>query len=240
VLILAALADGVSVLRNVLLADDTWLMIEALRKLGIPVTVDEAECVAELTGRGGHFPVDGADLFCGNSGTTIRFCTALAALSRGGKYRLDGIARMRRRPIGMLTDALQSLGVGIEYEDEVGFPPLTVHACGLRGGHVTFPAPSSSQFVSGLLLAAPYASSDVFIDVGKDAPSVPFLSMTVRMMEQFGVPILADGIDGEKNNARSASWWRRRNDIAVRHSLSNLTRPTPCISSPRLLWSAGG
>ncbi len=195
-LVLAALADGVSVLRNVLLAEDTWLMIEALRELGIPVTVDEAECIAEVTGCGGNIPADGAELFCGNSGTTIRFCTALAALSRGGQYRLDGIARMRRRPIGALTDALQSLGAGIEYEDEVGFPPLTVHACGLRGGHVAFSSPASSQFVSGLLMTAPYALSDVLIEVSGDAPSAPFLGMTVRMMEQFDVPILADGIDG--------------------------------------------
>ena len=198
-LILAALADGVSVLRNVLLAEDTWLMIEALRALGIPLTVDEAECVAEVTGCGGHIPAESAELFCGNSGTTIRFCAALAALSRGGQYRLDGIARMRRRPIGALTDALQSLGAGIEFEDEVGFPPLIVHACGLRGGHVAFPSPASSQFVSGLLMAAPYASSDVLIEVGKDAPSVPFLGMTARMMEQFGVLILADGIDQRIN-----------------------------------------
>ncbi len=196
-LVLAALADGVSFLRNILLAEDTWLMIETLRELGIPVTVDEAECVAEVTGCGGNIPADGAELFCGNSGTTIRFCTALASLSRGGRYRLDGIARMRRRPIGALTDALQLLGAGIEYEGEVGFPPLTVHACGLRGGHVALSSPASSQFVSGLLMVAPYASSDVLIEVGPDAPSVPFLSMTVRMMEQFGVPILADGIDGK-------------------------------------------
>lgn len=199
-LILAALADGVSVLRHVLLAEDTWLMIDALRALGIPVTVDETECVAEITGCAGHIPADEAELFCGNSGTTIRFCTALAALGRGGRYRLDGIARMRRRPIGALTDALQSLGAGIEFEDDAGFPPLSVHANGLRGGHVAFASPASSQYVSGLLMASPYASSDVLIEVQGDAPSVPFLDMTVRMMEQFGVPILADGIHNPAKN----------------------------------------
>ncbi len=194
-LILAALADGVSVLSNALLAEDTWFMIEALRGLGFSVTVDETESRIEVTGCGGHIPAADAELFCGNSGTTIRFCTALAALSRDGRYRLDGIARMRRRPIGALTDALQSLGTGIEFEDEVAFPPLTVHGRGLRGGHVAFSSPASSQFVSGLLLVAPYASSDVFIEVGSDTPSMPFVRMTVRMMEQFGVPILDDGLD---------------------------------------------
>ncbi len=200
-LILAALADGVSVLRNILLAEDSWLMIEALRALGIAVTVDETGCVAEVTGCGGNIPADDAELFCGNSGTTIRFCTALVALGRG-RFRLDGIARMRRRPIGTLTDALQSLGVGIEFEDEIGFPPLTVHSGGLRGGHVAFPSPESSQYLSGLLMAAPCASSDMLIEVGADAPSVPFLAMTVRMMEQFGMPVLADGIGAERKEIR--------------------------------------
>lgn len=195
-LILAALAGGVSVLRNVLLAEDTWLMIEALRALGIAVTVDEADCRAEVTGSGGHIPAEKAEIFCGNSGTTIRFCTALCALSREGTYRLDGIARMRRRPIGTLTDALQSLGAGIEFEDEAGFPPVTVHGHGLRGGHVAFPSPASSQYVSGLLMVAPCASTEVMIEVGADAPSIPYLSMTARMMEQFGVPVIADGLEG--------------------------------------------
>lgn len=195
-LILAALADGVSVLRNVLLAEDTWLMIEALRGLGIPVTIDEAGCAAEVTGCGGHIPAADAELFCGNSGTTIRFCTALAALSRGGRFRLDGIARMRRRPIGGLADVLQSLGAGIEYDDEIGFPPLTVHARGLRGGHVAFASPASSQFVSAMLMVAPCASSDILLEVGAEAPSLPFMNMTVRLMEQFGVPILSEGIEG--------------------------------------------
>ena len=198
-LILSALAEGVSVLRNVLLADDTWLMIEALRTLGFAVTVDEAESRIEVTGQAGHIPAADGDLFCGNSGTTIRFCTALAALSRDGRYRLDGIARMRRRPIGALADVLQSLGTGIEFEGEIGFPPLTVHAHGLRGGHVAFTSPASSQFVSGLLLTAPYASSDVLIEVNPGVPSIPFVSMTVGMMEQFGVPILAEGIGGRGN-----------------------------------------
>jgi 3-phosphoshikimate 1-carboxyvinyltransferase len=197
-LIAAALADGTSVLRNVLFADDTLLMMEALRTLGIAVTADERDCAVELTGCNGHIPESGADLFCGNSGTTMRFLSAMVALGNG-RFQLDGIARMRKRPIGALGEALQALGAGIEYPcwcengfSHQGFPPMVVHACGLRGGHVAFDSPQSSQMVSALLLAAPYASRDVFIEVAGDVPSLPFLKMTTAVMDRFGVGVLED------------------------------------------------
>jgi 3-phosphoshikimate 1-carboxyvinyltransferase len=191
-LVLAALADGTSLLKNVLLADDTRLMIEALQKFGIPIATDEQGCVAEVTGCRGQIPVEEADVFCGNSGTTMRFCTAMAALGHGGRYRLDGIARMRKRPMRALCDALRGLGSVIECENEEGFPPLVIHSAGLRGGQLYLASPSSSQFVSALLMAAPYAMSDVLIEAAEGVPSAPFLQMTVRMMEQFGVAVLAD------------------------------------------------
>jgi len=126
----------------------------------------------------------------------------MAALGNG-RFHLDGIARMRKRPIGALGEALQALGVGIEYPGEEGFPPIVVHARGLRGGHVTFDSPQSSQMVSALLLAAPYASRDVFIEVAGDVPSLPFLKMTTAMMERFGVGVLEDNEGpGEKRNIR--------------------------------------
>jgi 3-phosphoshikimate 1-carboxyvinyltransferase len=185
-------------------------MIEALRALGIAVTLDEPGCTAELTGCRGHIPESDVDLFCGNSGTTIRFLTAMTALGQGS-YRLDGIARMRRRPIGELCDVLQSLGAGIEYHGDEGFPPLTVHAGGLRGGHVAFSSPQSSQMVSALLLAAPYASRDVFIEVAGELPSGPYVRMTTAVMSAFGVEILAgdtplgaESLRGPKPAARDA------------------------------------
>lgn len=185
-LVAAALADGQSILRNVLLADDTRLMIEALRALGIPITIDELGSAAEVTGCWGHLPAFDADLFCGNSGTTLRFCTALCALGQG-KFRLDGVQRMRERPMGGLVEALRSLGVRIEYEGKEGYPPLVVHADGLRGGHVVFESPQSSQFVSALLLAAPYASQDIFIEVHGSVSSVPYIGTTLKVMEHYGV-----------------------------------------------------
>jgi len=190
-LMAAALADGTSVLRNVLFADDTLLMMEALRTLGIAVTADEGDCAVEVTGCNGQIPESGVDLFCGNSGTTIRFLSAMVALGNG-RFLLDGIARMRKRPIGALGEALQALGAGIEYPGQEGFPPIIVHASGLRGGHVAFDSPLSSQMVSALLLAGPYASREVFIEVSGDVPSLPFLKMTTAVMDWFGVPVLED------------------------------------------------
>jgi len=190
-LVAAALADGVSILKNILLAEDTRVILDALRAVGIALTVDEAECVAEVTGCRGHIPESEAELFCGNSGTTMRFCAALVALGHG-RFRLDGVQRMRQRPIGGLVSALQALGAGVEYLAADGYPPIVVHANGLGGGAVAFDSPESSQLVSGLLLAAPYAGQDVFVEVTGDLPSVPYLRMTTAIMERFGVGVLEE------------------------------------------------
>jgi len=188
-LIAAALADGSSILKGVLLAEDTLLMIDALRQLGVAVTVDETAHVAEVSGCRGHIPASEADLSCGNSGTTIRFCTALCALGHG-QFRLGGAARMRERPIGGLVDALRTLGSRVQYEDREEHPPLIVHAAGLHGGEVCFDNPASSQWISAVLLAAPYAGRDVMIDARGEIPSIPYLKMTTHVMSQFGVNIL--------------------------------------------------
>jgi 3-phosphoshikimate 1-carboxyvinyltransferase len=188
-LVQAALADGHSLLTNALLAEDTKLMIEALRRLGIAITVDESAPTVEITGCRGQFPVTEASLFCGNAGTVMRFLTACAATGYG-TFTLDGIARMRERPIGDLIDVLRALGAHAEYHGRDGYPPLTIHARHLRGGHVAIDAPASSQFVSALLLAAPYASSDVLIDVIGPIPSVPYLKITLGVMDAFGVPVI--------------------------------------------------
>jgi 3-phosphoshikimate 1-carboxyvinyltransferase len=188
-LIAAALADGHSLLTDLLLAEDTILMVDALRALGIAITVDPGECVAEVTGCRGHIPAVEAELFCDNAGTVMRFCAALVALGHG-RFQLDGVERMRRRPIGALLRVLQALGAGVEYLGDEGYPPIVVHAKGLCGGHVSFDSPQSSQFVSALLLAAPYAGGDVLIEVAGDVPSVPYLKLTTRVMDRFGVAVL--------------------------------------------------
>lgn len=188
-LIAAALADGESTLTGALFSDDTELMMAALQTLGVRVAEDRACCSIKVTGCGGHLPASEADLYCGNSGTTIRFCTALCALGFG-PYRLDGNDRMRLRPIGDLVSALQSAGVLIEFENREGYPPLVVHAGGLRGGEMSLDSPPSSQYVSALLLAAPYARGDVMIEIRGTVVSAPYLAMTTRLMDAFGVSVI--------------------------------------------------
>lgn len=188
-LIIAALADGHSLLTDILLADDTRLMLEALRSLGIAVTLDEAGPHAEVSGCGGHLPATEANISCGNAGTVMRFGAALAATGFG-TFELDGVERMRARPIGDLVDALRMLGCGVEFLGVEGYPPIRVYARGLRGGEVAFAAPSSSQFISALLLAAPCAGQDVFIEIAGPVPSVPYLKMTTSVMDRFGVAVV--------------------------------------------------
>jgi len=194
-LIAAALADGHSILSGLLLADDTRLMIEALGALGGAITVDEAGLAAEVTGCGGQLAATEADIHCGNAGTVMRFVTALCATGHG-LFRLDGVPRMRERPIAALTDALRRLGTGVEFPEREGFPPVVVHAGGLRGGRVLLEDPPSSQMISALLLAAPYAMSDVFVEARGDVPSMPYLKMTTALMDQFGVAVLSQYVPG--------------------------------------------
>lgn len=200
-LLIAALADGQSILKGVLLAEDTLLMIDALRTLGIRISVDEAAGVAEVTGCGGHVPSSGAELFCGNSGTTIRFCSALASLARG-RFTLDGIARMRERPIAALGDVLNALGAGIEYADRPGYPPLTIHASGLSGGKVGIHDVPSSQMISALLMVAPYAAQDIMVEATGNLPSLPYVRMTTAVMERFNVVVLENYLGEPCEEAR--------------------------------------
>ncbi len=188
-LLIAALADGESRLEGVLFADDTRHMMAALEAIGIGTTIDEANARVKVAGCGGGLPGSEIDLYCGNSGTTIRFCAALVSLGMGS-YLLDGTGRMRERPIGPLVDMLRRLGVRIEYLQSDGYPPLTVHATGLTGGQVSVTSPPSSQMISALLMAAPYAQSDVFLSIQGALLSAPYVTMTLKVMESFGVSVL--------------------------------------------------
>ncbi|MEE9294536.1 MAG: 3-phosphoshikimate 1-carboxyvinyltransferase [Phycisphaerae bacterium] len=190
-LVMAALADGTSILSNALFAEDTEHMIATLEASGFAIAADPGKSRVEITGRGGHVPETVAELFCGNSGTTLRFCTALVALGYG-RFRLDGVKRMRERPISQLVDALRVLGAGVEFHGREGYPPLTVHAQGLTGGTVTFKNPASSQFISALLMAAPAAANDVLIDVAGPLVSAPYVSMTTALMGVFGATAIEE------------------------------------------------
>jgi len=185
-LVVSALADGVSILEGIGLGEDTRLMIGLLSALGIRVQLDETARTVRVEGCGGHLPEQEADLFCGNAGTVMRFGTALCCLGYG-RYRLDGVERMRHRPIGPLVDALRDLGAQIGYEGRSGFPPVTILARGLRGGQVAMRGDQSSQFVSAVLMVSPYAKNDVMLELLGRVVSRPYIRMTLQVMDDFGI-----------------------------------------------------
>lgn len=187
-LLLAALARGTSELTNVLFADDTRVMMAALGKLGFQLQVDEPRRSVVVHGLGGKIPCEDADLILGNAGTAMRFLTAACCLGRG-TYTLDGIPRMRQRPIGQLVDPLRTLGAKIDYLGDEGFPPLEIHADGLAsggGGSVTMSPTTSSQFVSALMLVAPCCTHDMELVFDQRPVSIPYIAMTAKLMELFG------------------------------------------------------
>ncbi|MCG6932333.1 MAG: bifunctional 3-phosphoshikimate 1-carboxyvinyltransferase/cytidylate kinase [Gallionella sp.] len=192
ILLLSALAQGTTEIRDVLLSDDTGRMLNALRMLG--VEVEELEpLVFRVTGCGGNFPVKQAELFLGNAGTAFRPLTAALALS-GGEYRLSGVPRMHERPIGDLVDALRELGADIECVDNEGFPPLQIHPATLGDAdRVGVRGDVSSQFLTALLMALPLLDREVTVDVVGELISKPYIEITLAMMERFGVKVQRDG-----------------------------------------------
>jgi 3-phosphoshikimate 1-carboxyvinyltransferase len=194
-LVCAALATGQSRLRGALDSEDTRVMIAALKQLGLRVEVDLPRAELLVTGCEGQPPNRAAEIFVGNSGTTIRFLTAMLAAARGA-YRLDGVARMRERPVGDLLDALRRLGADVRSEAENGCPPVVVNASGLSGGPAPIRGDISSQFLSGLLMAAPYAASEVEIQVQGELVSQPYVRMTLGVMRAFGVNCQVENLLG--------------------------------------------
>ncbi len=183
-------------LAGVLHSEDTEVMVEALGLLGYAVRPDWAAARIEIglnqTGR--LVPATGADLFVANSGTSMRFLTALVALGEGS-YRLDGIARMRERPIQDLLTALGSLGVSVQCELKNQCPPVLVQANGMSGGDVVIRGDLSSQFLSGLLLAAPWMRQPLRVRVEDSLVSIPYVEMTLAMLREWGVAVEASGLD---------------------------------------------
>ncbi|MCA9038039.1 MAG: 3-phosphoshikimate 1-carboxyvinyltransferase [Planctomycetaceae bacterium] len=190
-LILAALADGTTTLTGVLDSQDTRVMIESLRRLGFTVDQDLRQCTCRITGLGGRIPAQSADLWLENSGTSIRFLTSLCALGHG-QYRLDGVKRMRERPIGDLVRTLSQLGTSVRFEiDSTDCPPIVVDGAKgrLNGGQATIAGDISSQFLSSLLMAAPAASNATSIVVSGELVSKPYVTMTLQMMSEFGIQV---------------------------------------------------
>ncbi len=185
-LICSVLAKGASVLHGALQSDDTEVMVASLQSLGFQVQADWTKSVIRVQGRGGVIPADQADMNLRNSGTSIRFLTALCCAGQG-RFTLDGIERMRQRPIGELANALNQLGAQVSCEE--GCPPVQIEARGLAGGSAIINCERSSQFLSALLMVLPQMQKFTVLQVPGALVSQPYVSMTCQVMSQFGVEV---------------------------------------------------
>lgn len=186
-LLLAALCEQPVELTGALFSEDTALMAEALRQLGLTVEANEQDqtLIVARQDRRWHNPAP-VDLFVGLAGTAARFLTALCAAAPRGLYRIDGVPQMRQRPMKGLIDALRHLGADIRCTGVEGFFPLEIHARGLRGGLVTIDASESSQMLSALLMVAPLARTPVEARLAGGVRRT-FVDMTLRLMTEFGI-----------------------------------------------------
>src|SRR5687767_9380697 len=218
-LLIASLANGTTRLTNALFSDDSRYFAEALQTLGFAVQLDEPNREMTVTGLGGKIPADKAKLFIGNAGTAARFLSAFLTLG-SGEYVLDGDARMRERPIGDLVDALEQLGATVEPVDLINrqypssgraegplwamssivnrksiSPPIKIIESGLPGGRASIAGDISSQFLSALLMVAPYARKPVELSLSTELNSRPYVDMTLAVMHEFGVDVEREGYE---------------------------------------------
>ncbi len=192
VLLLAALAEGETEVRDLLESDDTARMLDALKVLGVGVEALGGNAY-RVRGVGGAFPVKTGDFFLGNAGTAFRSLTGVLALA-GGHYRLSGVPRMHERPIGDLVNALREVGADIVYRENDGYPPLEIRPATIRpGGVVRVRGDVSSQFLTGLLMALPLTGVETTVEVVGELISKPYIEITLAVMARFGVQVARDG-----------------------------------------------
>jgi 3-phosphoshikimate 1-carboxyvinyltransferase len=193
--LVAALAEGTTRLENALFSDDSVYFARALTTLGFEVILNEDARSMTLTGLGGKIPAVQASLQIGNAGTAARFLTAMLTLGHG-EYQIDGVERMRQRPIGDLVEGLRQLGADLEgtfIDQESVCPPVTIHASGLPGGKTAIRGDISSQFLSGMLMVAPYSQKQVEISVEGALHSKPYIDLTLGVMADFGIEVQREG-----------------------------------------------
>ena len=188
-LIAAALADGESTLLGPLESEDTRYTSAALEQMG--VTVEKGRDKWIIQGNGGRIATPDKEIFLGNNGTATRFLTSVAALG-AGTFQITGDERMAERPILPLMQALEGWGVDISSINNDGCPPLLIKANGLSGGKTILPEGKSSQYLSSLLLVGPYAGQKALLDVEGAILSLPYVIMTLAVMEAFGIRVEAN------------------------------------------------
>ena len=187
-LLLAALANGTTVLTNLLDSDDVRHMLNALKALGVHYTLSDDRTRCEVTGNGGALQTgEELELFLGNAGTAMRPLAAALCLGRNNIV-LTGEPRMKERPIGHLVDALRQGGAQIEYLEQENYPPLRLRG-GFTGGHVEVDGSVSSQFLTALLMTAPLAPQDTVITIKGELVSKPYIDITLHLIKTFGVEV---------------------------------------------------
>lgn len=187
-LLVASLTSGLSTLNGALFSDDTRYMSEALKKLGVKIETDEKRCVFTITGNGGLIPAKRAELYIGNAGTAARFLASYVALGHG-EFVIDGDEPMRTaRPFADLLDALHQLGVRARSVKDNNFLPIIIQGNGIEGGRVQLDASKSSQFLTSLLLIAPYMKHGLEIEITGDLKT-PYIDITLEVMRAFGVNV---------------------------------------------------
>ncbi|MEW6164969.1 MAG: bifunctional 3-phosphoshikimate 1-carboxyvinyltransferase/cytidylate kinase [Pseudomonadota bacterium] len=191
-LLLAALAEGETEIRDLLDSDDTRVMLAALAKVGVGVTALDNNAY-RVAGCAGVFPGKAAELFMGNAGTAIRPLTAALALS-GGHYTLSGVPRMHERPIGDLVDGLRQIGCDVRYIGNEGYPPLEIFPADVKlAAPIRVRGDVSSQFLTALLMALPLTGETAVIEMTTELISKPYIEITLNLMARFGVTVERDG-----------------------------------------------
>ena len=189
-LIAAALSDGMCTIKNALVCEDTRFTIEALRQMGIQIDFYNDDM--RVSGKGGRLGAENAPIYLGNSGTSMRLLSAVAALGKG-TYTLTGTAPMEKRPIKDLLDALQQIGVKARSLNDNGCPPVEITGAAIRKDRVDINCQKSSQYLSALLLIAPCTHNGLEIRVTGGPVSRPYVDLTIELMKTFGLRLEREG-----------------------------------------------
>ena len=189
-LLIAALANGVTKITNLLVSDDINHMLDALKILGIDYTLSDCGTECTVVGNNGFFKTTAPlELYLGNAGTAMRpLCAALAASE--GEFILTGEPRMKERPIGHLVDALAQLGSDIDYLENKAYPPVLIKGKALSGNTVTIDGSISSQFLTSILMIAPLLTTNTQIEIEGELVSKPYIDITLDIMSRFGVEVI--------------------------------------------------